>query len=165
MSGVGCIVCCLYCGKVIGAFRLLRDSEFCSALHRMKYGERLGKALHEIAAPEPAPAGVAGFLDQMPLQQGNLRRSSNQWQTVGARNRIRTGTRWPLTIDTSEAIGDAADDAAGDTPSAAAAAAQCAPVEGPPSSQRWMNAPPPEQHTSELQSPMYLVCRLLLEKS
>src|ERR1017187_8233192 len=144
MSGVGCIVCCLYCGKVIGAFRLLRDSEFCSALHRMKYGERLGKALHEIAAPEPAPAGVAGFLDQMPLQQGNLRRSSNQWQTVGARNRIRTGTRWPLTIDTSEAIGDAADDAAGDTPSAAAAVAECAPVEVPPSSQRWMNAPPPE---------------------
>ena len=110
----------------------------------MKYGERLGKALHEIAAPEPAPAGVAGFLDQMPLQQGNLRRSSNQWQTVGARNRIRTGTRWPLTIDTSEAISDVADDAAGDTPSAAAAVAQCAPVEVPPSSQRWMNAPPPE---------------------
>ena len=110
----------------------------------MKYGERLGKALHEIAAPEPAPAGVAGFLDQMPLQQGNLRRSSNQWQSVGARNRIRTGTRWPLTIDTSEAISDVADDAAGDTPSAAAAVAQCAPVEVPPSSQRWMNAPPPE---------------------
>src|SRR5437879_11124774 len=30
----------------------------------------------------------------------------------------------------------------------------------------WGDAPPPrsEEHTSELQSPMYLVCRLLLEK-
>ena len=144
MSGVGCIVCCLYCGKVIGAFRLLKGSEFCSALHRKKYGERLGKALHEIAAPEPAPAGVAGFLDQMPLQQGNLRSTSNQWQTAGARNRIRTGARWPLTIDTSEAIGDVAGDAASHTPGGAAAVAECAPVEVPPSSQRWMPTPPPE---------------------
>jgi len=45
----------LYCGKDIGAFRLLRDSEFCSIVHRKKYGERLGKALHNIAEPEPAP--------------------------------------------------------------------------------------------------------------
>ena len=65
-------MCCLYCGKEIGAFRLLRDSEFCSALHRKKYGERLGKALQEIAAPEPAPAGIAGFRVQMPFQQGNV---------------------------------------------------------------------------------------------
>src|SRR5437762_9319733 len=28
----------------------------------------------------------------------------------------------------------------------------------------WQRAPRSEEHTSELQSPMYLVCRLLLEK-
>src|SRR5436189_2329666 len=29
---------------------------------------------------------------------------------------------------------------------------------------RWCDPPRSEEHTSELQSPMYLVCRLLLEK-
>src|SRR5437764_7836750 len=29
---------------------------------------------------------------------------------------------------------------------------------------QWPNGPRSEEHTSELQSPMYLVCRLLLEK-
>src|SRR5437879_9121680 len=33
-----------------------------------------------------------------------------------------------------------------------------------PTLSRWENAPRSEEHTSELQSPMYLVCRLLLEK-
>ena len=59
---------CIYCGKEIGAFRLLRDQEFCSAPHRKNYVERLDKALHWIAAPEPPPAGVAPFLVQMPIQ-------------------------------------------------------------------------------------------------
>ena len=95
-------MCCLYCGKEIGAFRLLRDSEFCSALHRKKYGERLGKALHDIAAPEAAPAGVAGFLVQMPFQQGNRSSTLILWQTVTGRKRIRTGAQWPLTIDISD---------------------------------------------------------------
>ena len=119
---------CCYCGKVIGAIRLLRDSEFCSDLHRTKFGERLGKALHEIAAPEPAPAGVAGFLDQMPLQQGNVSRTLNLWHTVTGRNRIRNSAYWGFTIDTSDA-----------TP-----IAEFAPGEFPPRSERWMPAPAPE---------------------
>ena len=94
-------MCCLYCGKEIGAFRLLRDSEFCSVLHRQKYGERLGKALHDIAAPEAAPAGVAGFLVQMPFQQGNRsstlipladrpsRKRVRPWRAVAAYHRYR----------------------------------------------------------------------------
>src|ERR1035437_8524470 len=147
------IVCCWYCGKVIGAFRLLRDSEFCSALHRRKYGERLGKALHEIAAPEPAPAGVAGFLDQMPFQQGNLSRTLNPWQTVTGQHRIRNGAHWPLTIDTSDPTRDATRDATSDTTSDATSDATSdptrvpvpiaahPPVEIPPWSESWMSAP------------------------
>ena len=122
------IVCCLYCGKIIGAFRLLRDSEFCSALHRIKYRERLGKALHELATAEPPPSGVAGFLDEMPFQKGNSSSTLNPWQTVTGRNRIRTGARWPLTIDTSDAP----------------PAAECACAEFPPRSERWMPVPAPE---------------------
>src|SRR5437762_10443215 len=34
----------------------------------------------------------------------------------------------------------------------------------PPNRPRWLRAVRSEEHTSELQSPMYLVCRLLLEK-
>ena len=39
---------CLYCGKDIGAFRLLRDSEFCGAPHRISYKNRLGRVLTQI---------------------------------------------------------------------------------------------------------------------
>jgi len=63
---------CLYCGKEIGAFRLLRDSEFCGAAHRKSYGERIGKALHQLAAPEPPPAPVANFVSAMPVQVGRI---------------------------------------------------------------------------------------------
>src|SRR5437764_15003146 len=38
------------------------------------------------------------------------------------------------------------------------------PVHTSPSAYTWGNAVRSEEHTSELQSPMYLVCRLLLEK-
>ena len=62
---------CLYCGKIIGPLRLLQDDEFCSVAHRKRYGVRLGKALEMIGAPEPAPSGVAGFLANMSLQEGN----------------------------------------------------------------------------------------------
>ena len=125
-------MCCLYCGKEIGAFRLLRDSEFCSIAHRKKYGERLGKALHNIAEPEPAPAGVAGFLVQMPLQQGNIVSALIPWHTDPRLNRIRTGAKWPLTIDTTEPTHD-------NVP-----VAGCAPVECPPQIERWMPGPPAE---------------------
>jgi hypothetical protein len=123
---------CLYCGKDIGAFRLLRDSEFCSALHRKKYGVRLGKALNDIAAPEPAPAGIAGFRVQMPFQQGNLNSTLVLWQTVAARKRIRNSSQWKLTIDSS------------DVKSEPVTLPKPAPIEFPPLSQRWMAAPPAE---------------------
>jgi hypothetical protein len=129
-------VCCLYCGKEIGAFRLLRDSEFCSVLHRRKYGERLGKALHDIAAPEAAPASIAGFLVQMPLQQGNRASTLNLWQTATGRKRIRLGAHWPLTIDISDGTGQAA--------SEPAPVPECLPVEGPPQCERWLPAPAAE---------------------
>jgi len=61
---------CLYCGKEIGAFRLFRDSEFCSSEHRKNYGQRLVTALGKMATPEPAPAGVAKFRILMPMQEG-----------------------------------------------------------------------------------------------
>ena len=125
-------MCCLYCGKEIGAFRLLRDSEFCSIAHRKKYGERLGKALHNIAEPEPAPAGVAGFLVQMPLQQGNIVSALIPWHTDPRLNRIRTVAKWPLAIDTTEA------------PHENVTVAGCAPVECPPQIERWMPGPPAE---------------------
>ncbi len=123
---------CLYCGKQIGALRLLRDSEFCCALHRLKYGDRLGKALHEIAAPEPAPAGVAGFLDDMPFQPGNRGSTLIPWQTIGARSRIRTGAHWPLTIDISHPT------------SCAAALPKCTPVEFPQRCEQSMPGAAPE---------------------
>jgi hypothetical protein len=61
---------CLYCGKEIGAFRQIRDNEFCSDVHRKQYGARLGRALGKIAAPEPPPAPVAPFRFSWPLQTG-----------------------------------------------------------------------------------------------
>ena len=129
---------CLYCGKEIGAFRLLRDSEFCSVLHRKKYGDRLDKALHEIAVPEPPPAGIAGFINQMPLQQGNNLSKLILWQTGKGQQRTWTGAPWPLTIATSEA-------AAEPTPTSAPAEAPLpAPDECPLLSERWMNSPAPE---------------------
>ncbi len=61
---------CLYCGKEIGPFRSLRDSEFCSVAHRDRYHNRLGRALDRLSAAEPAPAGIAGFRVQFPIQEG-----------------------------------------------------------------------------------------------
>src|ERR1035438_1916772 len=62
---------CLFCGKEIGPLRSLRDNEFCSSAHRNRYKERLGKALHSIAAPEPPPAGSAGFRAALAPLKGN----------------------------------------------------------------------------------------------
>src|SRR5260370_14975294 len=71
---------CLYCGREMGGFRLLRDSEFCNSSHRKKHGERLNRALHEMAAPEPAPAGMAGSKAQWPAQEGVCSAILNRWQ-------------------------------------------------------------------------------------
>src|SRR5437762_4864474 len=50
--------------------------------------------------------------------------------------------------------------AAPSTASPASAPVASPPVVSPPQAMPWKS----EEHTSELQSPMYLVCRLLLEK-
>src|ERR1035441_10081181 len=120
------MVSCSYCGKVIGAFRLLRDSEFCCDLHRRQYGERLDKALHNMASPQPAPAGIAGFRDEMPLQPGNRSSTLIPWLTTAVRGRIRTGNHWPLTLDPSPAM------------SGGAAVCECDPVECPEPAEHWM---------------------------
>jgi len=106
-------VACLHCGKVIGAFRLLRDSEFCCPLHRVRYRERLGKALHDIATPEPAPAAIAGFLDEMPYQTGNCGSTLILFQTIASEDRIQSSASWPLTLD----LGHGTSAAAARTPS------------------------------------------------
>lgn len=55
---------CLYCGKGIGPFRLLKDREFCTPTHRSEYNERFRQQLHDVLAPEPPPADIAGFRQQ-----------------------------------------------------------------------------------------------------
>jgi len=71
---------CLYCGREIGAFRALRDREFCTADHRKNYGERLNKAIHRIAEPEPAPSRAASFAVSWRAQEGYARRSLHPWE-------------------------------------------------------------------------------------
>ena len=85
---------CLYCGKEIGAFRLLKDREFCRADHRKKYGSRLGKAIHQMAEPEPPPADVATFVCKMPVQAGNESCSIALW------TRPATRSAWSESCDT-----------------------------------------------------------------
>ena len=69
----------------------------------------------------------------MPLQQGKLTSTLTPRPTPGSRNRIRTGSRWPLTIDSSDARSDAPKEPA---PVAASARVEC-----PPRSERWMPTP------------------------
>src|SRR5437588_5998748 len=116
-------MCCLYCGKEIGAFRLFRDSEFCSDAHRNNYRARLNRALHEMAAPTLAPASVAGHLVRWPVLEGACVPRLGRWQS---------GSDYPLLL-----------------PGLALAAAQYAgdsvarePV--PPPCQAWMPGPRPE---------------------
>jgi hypothetical protein len=71
---------CLYCSREIGTFKLLRDSEFCSIDHRTSHGERLNRALRQITAPQPAPAGMAGWMVQWPAQEGVCLANWNHWQ-------------------------------------------------------------------------------------
>jgi hypothetical protein len=122
----------LYCGKEIGAFRILRDSEFCSVAHRKKYGERLSKTLHDIAAPEPPPAGIAPFRDQMPLQTGNCAPGLRLFQRVHLQD-TRIPRLWTLNLDLS----DPGVSAAVPTP---VAVPQSAPSH-PPMVKTWMAAP------------------------
>jgi hypothetical protein len=76
----------------------MRDREFCSAAHRKSYGARLGKAIEVLAAPEPAPAGVAGFRLGMPLQPGNSNRSVAVWEFGQGGSAIELREAWPVSI-------------------------------------------------------------------
>ena len=54
---------CLYCGKEIGPFRLLRDDEFCSSRHRKEYRERLTRGLLQAQSSEFRAHKIAQFED------------------------------------------------------------------------------------------------------
>jgi hypothetical protein len=88
----------LYCGKEIGLVRQMRDREFCSAAHRRTYGARLGRAIEDLAAPEPPPAAVADFRICMPLQSGNLNRSVAVWEFGHGGSAIELGDAWTVSI-------------------------------------------------------------------
>ena len=89
---------CLYCGKEIGLVRQMRDREFCSGAHRKSYGARLGRALEDLAAPEPPPASVAGFRIAMPLQSGNLNRSIAVWEFERRGSAVELRDGFPVSI-------------------------------------------------------------------
>src|ERR1035438_9046303 len=76
----------------------MRDREFCSPAHRKSYGARLGRALEDLAAPEPPPAAVAGFRIDMPLQSGNLNRSVAVWEFGHSGSAIELRDGWPVSI-------------------------------------------------------------------
>ena len=64
---------CSYCGKEIGALRLLRDREFCSVSHRKSYKERLGRVVSQISNEDnTAPPPLARFFTELRPAPGNL---------------------------------------------------------------------------------------------
>ncbi len=89
---------CLYCGKEIGPFRLLRDDEFCSSVHRKRYGERLGKALDRIIGPELVPTAIPGACKLWPVQDGFLGQAEGTWDFGYSEHPIQTGEFWPFTV-------------------------------------------------------------------
>ena len=90
---------CLYCGKEIGPFRQLRDSEFCSSVHRKRYGERLGRALDQLAAPEPAPSGMAGFLTNLPPLEHAWQLSRGRWEFGYSSHQMQVGNACPVSLN------------------------------------------------------------------
>jgi hypothetical protein len=89
---------CLYCGKDIGPFRVLRDDEFCSSAHRKRYGERLGKALDRIGAPELIPSRTPGALERWPVQEWQSRQTEGVWDFGHPEHPVEIGELWPLTV-------------------------------------------------------------------
>ena len=89
---------CLYCGKDIGPFRLFRDDEFCSAAHRKMYGQRLGKVLDRIGAPELVPTRVPGVRELWPIQDGSHDRISGCWTLESTDHPVQTGDLWPFAL-------------------------------------------------------------------
>jgi hypothetical protein len=90
----------LFCGKEIGAFRLMKDREFCRADHRKKYGSRLGKAIVQLAEPEPPPAEVATFVLTMPIQIGQADSRLARWMTPARTNACAPLSDAPAPADT-----------------------------------------------------------------
>ena len=88
---------CLFCGKEIGPFRILRDSEFCSSAHRKSYSARLGKALGRISAQEPPPAPIATFIPYKPFP-GNNRNLTQVSTLTPFRPEIQLLSAWPLAV-------------------------------------------------------------------
>ena len=89
---------CLYCGKDIGPFRLFRDDEFCSSAHRKRYGERLGKVLDRIGAPELVPSAMPGVCGLWPVQEGHRKQTEGVWDFGHPDHPVQIGELWPLTI-------------------------------------------------------------------
>jgi len=72
------VVNCQLCGKEIGPFRLLRDTEFCSSSHRKRYGQRLGQALNQLVTPDLVSKKTASFQVSLPFQEG-VHRNAKSW--------------------------------------------------------------------------------------
>src|ERR1043166_9714367 len=90
------VVHCQLCGKEIGPFRLLRDTEFCSSAHRKRYGQRLGKALHQLVTPDRISNKTAGFQTSLPFQEG-VHRNAKSWTLFETgRHPIQVRRTWNL---------------------------------------------------------------------
>ena len=90
---------CLFCGKEIGPFRQLRDSEFCSSVHRKRYGERLGRALGQLAAPDPVPTGLAGFLTALSPLDNTWQLSRGRWEFGYSSHQTQVGDICPVLLN------------------------------------------------------------------
>jgi hypothetical protein len=76
---------CSYCGKEIGALRLLRDREFCSPSHRKSYKQRLDRVVSQISSEDnTAPPPLGRFLTELRPAPGNLLCAMEPWQPATA---------------------------------------------------------------------------------
>src|SRR5437016_995676 len=90
---------CLYCGKEIGPFQILRDDEFCGAAHRKQYAERLGKVIGRIGTSDPRPTKMADFRAEIMLYEGNREPVLQGWMHGAIRFAgISPDSPWPVTI-------------------------------------------------------------------
>ncbi len=89
---------CLYCGKEIGPFRVFRDDEFCSVAHRQKYGERLGKVIGQIGAPEATPREAVAFRVEFPTHTGNPTAVLHPPARGGGVYPMQIARAWPMAI-------------------------------------------------------------------
>ena len=89
---------CLYCGKEIGAIRLLRDSEFCSPNHRKQYKDRLKKVLIQVGEPETVPTHIAPFRDTLRPLTGPFYKTVASFDFSTTKHRTRFPGAWPVAI-------------------------------------------------------------------